>query len=108
MFIEIYLPVSRPYFKPNPFYEKLKKKEKEVMLLLHNLRMENPDMTENLQELKKEMNFYRSVLVRKDATCAMAMSVCLFWIGESAALVASPWLFNHQCDVGPWILFSVT
>lgn len=77
MFIEIYLPVARPYFKPNPFYEKLKKKEKEVMSLLHNLRTENPDMTENLQELKKEMNFYRSVLVRKDATCAMAMSVCL-------------------------------
>lgn len=52
---------KRPYFKPNPFYEKLKKKEKEVMSLLHNLRTENPDMTENLQELKKEMNFYRNL-----------------------------------------------
>ncbi|XP_063134816.1 disks large homolog 5-like [Rattus norvegicus] len=30
-----------PYFRPNPFYEKLKIKEKEVMSLLHNLDTNN-------------------------------------------------------------------
>nr|XP_038954113.1 disks large homolog 5-like isoform X2 [Rattus norvegicus]XP_038954114.1 disks large homolog 5-like isoform X2 [Rattus norvegicus] len=30
-----------PYFRPNPFYEKLKIKEKKVMSLLHNLDTNN-------------------------------------------------------------------
>lgn len=59
MFMEIYLPVARPYFQPNPFYEKLKIKEKQVMSLLHNLKTENTEIREKFQELKKEMNFYR-------------------------------------------------
>lgn len=52
---------ERPYFRPNPFYEKLKRKEKEVMSLLHNLETEYPEIPEKFQELKKEMNFYRNL-----------------------------------------------
>eukprot|EP00073_Rattus_norvegicus_P035764 XP_008760971.1 PREDICTED: disks large homolog 5-like [Rattus norvegicus] len=58
LFIEIYLPVSRPHFRPNPFYENLKIKEKEVMSLLHNLQLENTEIPPSFQELKKEINFY--------------------------------------------------
>lgn len=57
--MEIYLPVARPYFKPNPFYEKLKIKEKQLMSLLHNLKTENSEIPEKFKELKKEINFYR-------------------------------------------------
>ncbi|XP_063134831.1 disks large homolog 5-like [Rattus norvegicus] len=48
-----------PYFRPNPFYENLKIKEKEVMSLLHNLDTKNIEHHEKFQELKKEINFYR-------------------------------------------------
>ncbi|XP_063134758.1 disks large homolog 5-like [Rattus norvegicus] len=48
-----------PYFRPNPFYENLKIKEKEVMSLLHNLDTKNIEHREKFQELKKEINFYR-------------------------------------------------
>eukprot|EP00073_Rattus_norvegicus_P054541 XP_017456961.1 PREDICTED: disks large homolog 5-like [Rattus norvegicus] len=48
-----------PYFRPNPFYEKLKIREKEVMSLLHNLDIKNTEHREKFQELKKEINFYR-------------------------------------------------
>ncbi|XP_063134814.1 disks large homolog 5-like [Rattus norvegicus] len=47
-----------PYFRPNPFYENLKIKEKEVMSLLHNLDTKNIEHREKFQELKKEINFY--------------------------------------------------
>nr|XP_038954033.1 disks large homolog 5-like isoform X3 [Rattus norvegicus] len=50
-----------PYFRPNPFYEKLKIKEKEVMSLLHNLDTNNIEHREKFQELKKEINFYRNM-----------------------------------------------
>ena len=40
-------------------YEQLKLKEKEVMTFLHNLEMEKIEAQENIQELKKEINFYR-------------------------------------------------
>uniref|UniRef100_A0ABK0L5X0 Disks large homolog 5 N-terminal domain-containing protein n=1 Tax=Rattus norvegicus TaxID=10116 RepID=A0ABK0L5X0_RAT len=48
-----------PYSRPNPFYENLKIKEKEVMSLLHNLDTKNIEHREKFQELKKEINFYR-------------------------------------------------
>ncbi|XP_063134745.1 disks large homolog 5-like [Rattus norvegicus] len=50
-----------PYFRPNPFYENLKIKEKEVMSLLHNLDTKNIEHREKFQELKKEINFYRNL-----------------------------------------------
>ncbi|XP_063134818.1 disks large homolog 5-like [Rattus norvegicus] len=50
-----------PYFRPNPFYEKLKIKEKEVMSLLHNLNTNNIEHREKFQELNKEINFYRNL-----------------------------------------------
>ncbi|XP_063134704.1 disks large homolog 5-like isoform X1 [Rattus norvegicus] len=50
-----------PYFRPNPFYEKLKIKEKEVMSLLHNLDTNNIEHREKFQELNKEINFYRNM-----------------------------------------------
>lgn len=59
MFIGVYLPGASPYFRTNPFYEKLKIKEKEVMSLLHNLDIKNIERREKFQELKKEINFYR-------------------------------------------------
>lgn len=51
--------MARPYFKPNPFYEKLKMKEKQVMALLYNLKRENTEIPRKFQELKKEINFYQ-------------------------------------------------
>nr|XP_038938249.1 disks large homolog 5-like isoform X1 [Rattus norvegicus] len=47
------------YIRSNPFYEKLKIKEREVMSLLHNLEMRNIEHCEKFQELQKEINFYR-------------------------------------------------
>ncbi|XP_063122434.1 disks large homolog 5-like [Rattus norvegicus] len=47
------------YVRLNPFYEKLKIKEREVMSLLQNLEMRNIEHCEKFQELQKEINFYR-------------------------------------------------
>ncbi|GAB1303312.1 Predicted gene, 21083 [Apodemus speciosus] len=52
---------KRPYYTPNPFYEKLKLKEKEIMSFLHTLEKENIEARQNFQELKKEINFYRNL-----------------------------------------------
>ncbi|XP_063122383.1 disks large homolog 5-like isoform X1 [Rattus norvegicus] len=49
------------YIRSNPFYEKLKIKEREVMSLLHNLEMRNIEHCEKFQELQKEINFYRNL-----------------------------------------------
>ncbi|XP_063134817.1 disks large homolog 5-like [Rattus norvegicus] len=49
-----------PHFRPNPFYEKLKIKEKEVMSLPHNLYTNNTEHREKFPELKKENHFYQS------------------------------------------------
>lgn len=59
MFTEFSLPGSRPYFSPNPFYEKLKIKERDVISFVHNLETEKVETSENFQELRKENNFYR-------------------------------------------------
>lgn len=59
MFMEFCLPGARPYYRPNPLYEKLKLKEKTVMSFLHNLEKDNIEFSENFQEHKKETNFYR-------------------------------------------------
>ena len=40
-------------------YEQLKLKEKEIKSFLHNLEMEKIEARENIQDLKKEINFYR-------------------------------------------------
>jgi hypothetical protein len=58
MFVEFYNPGSRPFQRLNPHYEQLKLKEKEVLSFLHNLEVENIEARENIQELKKEINFY--------------------------------------------------
>lgn len=59
MFTGFYSPRICRYVRSNPFYEKLKIKEREVMSLLHNLEMRNIEHCEKFQELQKEINFYR-------------------------------------------------
>ncbi|XP_028639972.1 disks large homolog 5-like, partial [Grammomys surdaster] len=54
----------RPYYRQNPLYEKLKLKEKTVMSFLNKLEMENTEFCENVQEHKKEINFYRNLQSR--------------------------------------------
>ncbi|XP_063134926.1 disks large homolog 5-like isoform X1 [Rattus norvegicus] len=68
-----------PYFRPNPFYEKLKIKEKEVMSLLHNLDINNIEHREKFQELKKEIHFYRNLHSRllMDQACMKKKLVTL-------------------------------
>ncbi|XP_063134512.1 disks large homolog 5-like [Rattus norvegicus] len=68
-----------PYFRPNPFYENLKIKEKEVMSLLHNLDKKNIEHREKFQELKKEINFYRNLHSRllMDQACMKKKLVTL-------------------------------
>ena len=57
--MEFSLPENRPFQRLNPMYEQVKLKEKEAMTILHNLEMEKIEAQENIQELKKEINFYR-------------------------------------------------
>ncbi|XP_052028773.1 disks large homolog 5-like [Apodemus sylvaticus] len=61
---------KRPYYRPNPFYEKLKLKKKEIMSFLHNLEMENIEARQKFEEHKKEINFYQNLhsrlLIQKD------------------------------------------
>ncbi|XP_052028745.1 disks large homolog 5-like [Apodemus sylvaticus] len=52
---------KRPYYTPNPLYEKLKLKEKEIMTFLHTLEKENIEAKQNFQDLKKEINFYHNL-----------------------------------------------
>ncbi|XP_063134790.1 disks large homolog 5-like [Rattus norvegicus] len=68
-----------PYFRPNPFYENLKIKEKEVMSLLHNLDTKNIEHREKFQELKKEIHFYRNLHSRilMDQACMKKKLVTL-------------------------------
>ncbi|XP_063134641.1 disks large homolog 5-like isoform X1 [Rattus norvegicus] len=68
-----------PYFRPNPFYENLKIKEKEVISLLHNLDTKNIEHREKFQELKKEINFYRNLHSRllMDQACMKKKLVTL-------------------------------
>ncbi|XP_063134735.1 disks large homolog 5-like [Rattus norvegicus] len=79
MFIGFYLPGASPYFRPNPFYENLKIKEKEVMSLLHNLDTKNIEHREKFQELKKEIHFYRNLHSRilMDQACMKKKLVTL-------------------------------
>ncbi|XP_063134839.1 disks large homolog 5-like [Rattus norvegicus] len=67
------------YFRPNPFYEILKMKEKEVMSLLHNLDTKNIEHREKFQELKKEINFYHNLHSRllMDQACMKKKLVTL-------------------------------
>lgn len=59
MFREFYLPGNRPFKRLNLYYEHLKLKEQEIVSFLHQLEMENIEAQENIQELKKEINFYK-------------------------------------------------
>ncbi|XP_063134541.1 disks large homolog 5-like isoform X1 [Rattus norvegicus] len=70
---------ASPYFRPNPFYENLKIKEKEVMSLLHNLDTKNIEHREKFQELKKDINFYRNLHSRllMDQACMKKKLVTL-------------------------------
>ncbi|XP_063134584.1 disks large homolog 5-like [Rattus norvegicus] len=70
---------TSPYFRPNPFYENLKIKEKEVMSLLHNLDTKNIEHREKFQELKKEISFYRNLHSRllMDQACMKKKLVTL-------------------------------
>ncbi|XP_052028765.1 disks large homolog 5-like [Apodemus sylvaticus] len=52
---------KRPYYTPNPLYEKLKLKEKEIMTFLHTLEKENIEAKQTFQDLRKEINFYRNL-----------------------------------------------
>ena len=57
--MEFSVPGNRTFQRLNPMYEQLKLKEKEIKSFLHNLEMEKIEAQENIQELKKEINFYR-------------------------------------------------
>ena len=57
MFMEFCLHGDRHFEKPNQMYEQLELKE--IMSFLHNLEMEKIEAQESIQELKKEINFYR-------------------------------------------------
>ncbi|XP_021045226.1 uncharacterized protein LOC110315534 [Mus pahari] len=52
---------TRPLQKLNPLYEQLTLKKNQVMSFLHNLEMEKIEAQENIQELKKEINFYTNL-----------------------------------------------
>ncbi|XP_052028772.1 disks large homolog 5-like [Apodemus sylvaticus] len=52
---------TQPFQRLNPMYEQLKLKEKEVKSFLHNLEMEKIEARENIQDLKKEINFYSNL-----------------------------------------------
>lgn len=51
--------VSRPYHKPNPFYEKLKLEHKQVLWELKVFENEKTEVSEKFSELNKETVFYR-------------------------------------------------
>ena len=55
----VFLPVSRPYPKPNPLYEQLKSEHDEVMMQLKRLENENTKASQKFSELTKETVFYR-------------------------------------------------
>ncbi|XP_052028767.1 disks large homolog 5-like [Apodemus sylvaticus] len=54
---------TQPEMMLNPMYEQLKLKEKEIKRrsFLHNLEMEKIEAQENIQDLKKEINFYSNL-----------------------------------------------
>ncbi|XP_052028348.1 disks large homolog 5-like [Apodemus sylvaticus] len=52
---------KRTFQRLNPMYEQLKLKEKEIKSFLHNLEMEKIEAGENIQDLKKEINFYSNL-----------------------------------------------
>ncbi|XP_050999295.1 disks large homolog 5-like [Acomys russatus] len=52
---------KRPYNRPNPFLEKLRKEHNQVMLDLQKLEKENAQASKNLTELDKETAFYWGV-----------------------------------------------
>ncbi|GAB1303333.1 Spermatogenesis-associated glutamate (E)-rich protein 4D [Apodemus speciosus] len=53
---------KRPFEKPNLMYGTIQLKE--IMSFLHNLEMEKIEAQENIQELKKEINFYTNLKSR--------------------------------------------
>ncbi|XP_051028231.1 disks large homolog 5-like [Acomys russatus] len=55
---------NRPYNRPNPFVEKLKKEHKHLMMDLQSLETEKAEASENLRELDKETGFYRNLQSR--------------------------------------------
>lgn len=57
--MEFYLPGARPFHSIEPQDELLKYTEKKVTSFLHTLEIETINSRKNLQELKKENNFYR-------------------------------------------------
>lgn len=58
MFKEFFDSRTRPYRKPNPLFEKLKRKHERVMSDLQRLEDEKNDVTEKFYELAKESFFY--------------------------------------------------
>ncbi|XP_028639073.1 disks large homolog 5-like, partial [Grammomys surdaster] len=52
---------KRPFRRLDPQYELLKYKEKKVMSFLHSIEIDTVNSRENLQELKKETNFYSNL-----------------------------------------------
>ncbi|XP_055464638.1 disks large homolog 5-like [Psammomys obesus] len=49
---------NRPYYRPNPFYERLMTQHKQVILDLQTLEQEHTEASQNLKELDKETGFY--------------------------------------------------
>lgn len=55
----VFPPVSRPYHKPNPFYEKLKLEHAQVVSELRTLEVDYTETSEKFGELTKETVFYQ-------------------------------------------------
>ncbi|XP_035308972.1 disks large homolog 5-like [Cricetulus griseus] len=52
---------KRPYYRPNPSYEKLKMEHNEVVAELQSLQSKNTEASEKLDDLAKETSFYRGL-----------------------------------------------
>ncbi|EDL38705.1 mCG16226 [Mus musculus] len=63
---------TKPIQKKNPFYEQLSLKKNQLMSSVNNLELEIIELQENIQELKKEINFYSNLhsqlMVEKNLT----------------------------------------
>ncbi|KAL6081466.1 hypothetical protein STEG23_038408 [Scotinomys teguina] len=62
---------TRPYHRPNCFYEKVKMEHKQVMSDLQRLKNDNRDASEKFRELTEEKGFYcKSQIVMIHCTAA--------------------------------------
>ncbi|ERE87701.1 putative disks large-like protein [Cricetulus griseus] len=89
---------SRPYHKPNPFYEKLKLEHKQVMCELKIFEKENIEDSEKLSELTKETVFY-SGLQRRLLMKQTQLNKKLDMLRQEKKKLQEDWvLLNHHLE----------